>query len=266
MNQGFRNEMLHRLFGLDGKTAVVIGGGGVLAGQFSEGLANAGAHVVVVDVNDEHGKARVNHILQAGDRSAEFFHASVTDRSELEALVQYLAGQHRHCDVLVNSAGVNTKKPFLETDPDADWRRIFGINLDGVFNACQVFGRYMVEQQCEGSIINVASVTATIPLSGVTAYSASKHGVLSLTRSLAMEWASKGIRVNAISPGFFVAEQNRNLLTPDRREAIIRQTPMARFGAPEELVGTILLLAGPAGRFITGANFAVDGGVTAFIL
>ena len=266
MNTGYQSEMMQRLFGLDGKTAVVIGGGGVLAGQFSEGLADAGAHVVVVDVNDENGNARVDSIKGVGDRSAEFFHASVTNRGELEALATYLADQGRNCDVLVNSAGINRKKPFLETDPVADWRRIFEINLDGVFNACQVFGRYMIDRQSGGSIINVASVTATTPLSGVTSYSATKHGVLSLTRSLAMEWAKENIRVNAISPGFFVAEQNRAVLTPERREAIIRQTPMGRFGEPDELVGTILLLAGPSVSFITGANYAVDGGVTGFIL
>jgi NAD(P)-dependent dehydrogenase (short-subunit alcohol dehydrogenase family) len=184
----------------------------------------------------------------------------------LEALVTHLAAQNRRADVLVNGAGVNSATPFLEITEE-EWDRILDVNLRSVRLACQVFGAAMLASQTPGSIINVASLSAITPLSRVFTYSATKAAVLSLTQNLAREWASHGIRVNAISPGFFPAEQNRKILSPERVGDIMRHTPMNRFGSPEELAGAILLLASPrAGSFLTGANIVVDGGFMAMTI
>lgn len=253
---------LHQLFGLDGKTGVVIGGTGVLGGAFSKALAAAGAHTLVVGRNHEKGEACVKRIRDSGGR-AEFVSADATSRDDLEALTAHLAEQGRAADVLVNAAGVNSATPFLEID-EQEWERILNINLRGVRLACQVFGRFMIEQGTGGSIVNIASLSGIIPLSRVFTYSATKAAVINLTQNLAREWAPHDIRVNALSPGFFPAEQNRKVLTPDRVERIMLQTPMNRFGEPDELAGALLLLASPtAGRFLTGANLVVDGGFMA---
>lgn len=250
---------LDQLFGLKGLTAVVIGGTGVLGGGFAETLAAAGADVIVVGRNAENGNACVDRITTAGG-TAEFLAADSTSRDDLQAVLSHLTTQKRQCDILINGAGTNSATPFLEI-PDDEWTRIFEVNLRSVQLACQLFGKAMLEQNIRGSIINVASLSGMTALSRVFTYSASKAAVINLTQNLAREWAADGIRVNAISPGFFPAEQNRKVLTPDRVESIMRHTPMDRFGSPEELSGAILLLASPtAGSFVTGTNLVVDGG------
>ena len=258
-------DYLRELFGLDGRTAVVIGGTGTLGGSFCDALAGAGAHVLVVGRNDEHGQERVRLIRERGD-SAEYFPCDATRREDLDALVGHLKALGREANVLVNGAGVNSPTPFLEIGDD-EWERILNVNLRGVRLACQVVGRDMLDRGTKGSIINIASVSAGPPLSRVFTYSLSKAAVISLTQNLAREWAAKGIRVNSLSPGFFPAEQNKKVLTPDRIENVMRHTPMARFGKPEELAGAILLLASPnAGSFLTGHNLLVDGGFTAMTI
>jgi len=256
---------LRNLFGLDGRTAIVIGGTGVLGGAIADALAGAGAHVLVIGRNAELGAARVKAIQEQGG-SAEFFAADSTSRDDLQAIVDHLAANGRAADVLVNGAGVNSSTPFFEIS-DEEWDRIMNVNLRSVRLACQVFGKYMIDRGSGGSIINVASLSAITPLSRVFTYSASKAAVLNLTQNLAREWAPHNIRVNALSPGFFPAEQNRKVLTPDRVESIMRHTPMGRFGTPEELAGGILLMASPrAGSFLTGTNIVVDGGFTAMTI
>lgn len=256
---------LDTLFGLTGSTAVVIGGTGVLGGAFSEVLAGAGAHVLVVGRNAEKGEACVARITDA-DGSAEFFAADSTRREDLQAIAQHLTEQHRNVDVLVNGAGINSATPFLEIT-DEEWERILDTNLKSVRLACQVFGKYMIDRNTRGSIINIASLSGITALSRVFTYAATKAAVINLTQNLAREWAPNGIRVNALSPGFFPAEQNRKVLTPDRVESIMRHTPMQRFGSPEELAGAVLLMASPnAGSYLTGENIVVDGGFTAMTI
>jgi NAD(P)-dependent dehydrogenase (short-subunit alcohol dehydrogenase family) len=258
-------DYLKKMFGLDGLTAVVIGGTGTLGGSFCDALAGAGAHVVVVGRNDDNGNMRVGIIRELGG-SAEYFNCDATSTAGLESLVAHLRASGREANVLINGAGINSPTPFLEIS-DEEWDRILNVNLRGVRVACQVIGKYMLERGTKGSIINIASVSAGPPLSRVFTYSLSKAAVLSLTQNLAREWATKGIRVNALSPGFFPAEQNKKVLTPDRVENIMRHTPMARFGSPEELAGGILLLASPrAGSFLTGHNLLIDGGFTAMTI
>lgn len=256
---------LHQLFGLADKTAVVIGGTGVLGGAFCDALAAAGAHVIVVGRSEERGGLAVSRIADAGG-SAEFVAADSTSRDDLSGIVEHLKANGRQCDVLVNGAGTNSATPFFEIG-DEEWDRILNVNVRSVKIACQIFGQDMLDRGTEASIINIASVSSELPLSRVFTYSVSKAAVLSLSRNLAREWAEQGIRVNALSPGFFPAEQNRKVLTPDRVENVMRHTPASRFGEPHELAGAILLMASnTAGSFLTGANIYVDGGFTAMTI
>ena len=256
---------LKGLFGLHGRTAVVIGGTGVLGSAFCEALAGAGAHTVVAGRDRGRGEDCVHRLTSAGG-SAEFFSADCTSRKDLESLVAHLTGANRSTDVLVNGAGINAATPFLEITDD-EWERILNVNFRGVRLACQVFGKYMIQRSTRGSIINVASLSGITPLSRVFTYSATKAAVINLTQNLAREWASVGIRVNALSPGFFPAEQNRAILTDERIENVMRHTPLKRFGLPKELAGAILFLASPnAGSFVTGANIVVDGGFSSMTI
>jgi NAD(P)-dependent dehydrogenase (short-subunit alcohol dehydrogenase family) len=256
---------LRQLFGLEGLTAVVIGGTGTLGGSIADTLGQAGAHVVVVGLNNDAGSTAVERLKGLG-ATAEFIAADATKREDLDAISQHLKQQKRRPDILVNGAGVNSPTPFLEITEE-EWDRILNVNLRSVRLACQVFGAQLLAEKAAGSIINVASLSAITPLSRVFTYSVSKAAVLNLTQNLAREWAPHNIRVNALSPGFFPAEQNRKVLTADRVENVMRHTPMKRFGTPDELSGAILLLASPkAGSFLTGANLVVDGGFTAMTI
>ena len=252
---------LDELFGLGGQVAVVIGGTGVLGGALALGLARAGASVVVAGRDGEKGAGRVREIEAEGGRAA-FAPVDVVARESIESLLDRVLEMHGRIDLLINGAGVNNAGPYLGLK-DEDWDRVFDSNLKAVHWGCQVFGRQMASTG-GGAILNIASVTAHIPLSRVIAYSASKAAVINLTQNVAREFAPLGVRVNALCPGFFPAEQNREILDANRVEKIMRNTPMARFGEPHELVGAaLLLLSRRAGSFITGAAYYVDGGFTA---
>ncbi len=258
------DAFLRRLFGLDGQVAVVIGGTGVLCGAMALGLAKAGATVIVAGRDHAKGADRVGEIEGAGGR-AEFAPVDVMERSSIEGLLDHAIAAHGRVDMLVNGAGVNSASGYLEAR-DEDWERVIDSNLRAVHWGCQVFGRRMSEDG-GGAILNVASVSSHLPLSRVFAYSASKAAVVNLTQNVARELAPAGVRVNALAPGFFPAEQNRKILDPARVERIMANTPMDRFGDPAELLGaTLLLLSRNAGSFITGATYYVDGGFTAMRL
>lgn len=257
-------DFLQSLFGLDGQVAVVIGGTGVLCGAMAQGLAQAGATVVVAGRDADRGAKRVEEIEALGGKAA-FAQVDVMNRCSIEGLLVEALGTQGRVDMLVNGAGVNSASAYLEAK-DEDWDRVIDSNLKAVHWGCQIFGQHMAEAG-GGSILNVASVSAHLPLSRVFAYSASKAAVVNLTQNVAREFAPKNVRVNALAPGFFPAEQNRKILDPARVEKIMAGTPMARFGEPDELVGaTILLLSQKAGSFITGATYYVDGGFTAMRL
>ena len=252
------------LFSLSGKTAVVIGGTGELCGAMAEGLAAAGAEVVLVGRSEEKARARLEKITAAGGRGW-FAAAEAADRQSLEALLATVVARSGGVDILVNGAGVNSPTPFLEI-PEDEFDRILNVNTKGVFLACQVFGKYFVERAKPASVINLGSMSCIVPLSRVFTYSLSKAAVHNLSKNLAREWAPLGIRVNTLVPGFFPAEQNRKVLNPERVENIMRHTPMKRFGEARELIGATLLLAGDAGSFITGAEIVVDGGYHAMTI
>ncbi len=254
------------LFRLEGKVAVVVGGAGELCGAMAEGLAVAGADVVLADRDADRGRSRVERIAKAGG-TASFTLCEATKKESLEALLEEVMRDHGRADVLVNGAGINSARPFLEI-PGEEFDQIMTVNVKTIFLACQVFGRYFVERaEREGvgaSIINMGSMSGLTPLSRVFTYSISKAAVHNLTKNLAREWAALGIRVNALVPGFFPAEQNRKVLTPERVASILAHTPMGRFGEARELVGATLLLASDrAGSFITGAEIVIDGGFNA---
>jgi len=248
------------LFSLDGKVAVVIGGTGELCGSIAQTFARAGAVVVLAGRDPAKAKARQDLIVADGGKS-EFISCDTTSKAGLEKLLADTVAHHGHADILVNGAGVNSGTPFLEVT-EAEMDRILTVNFKGLYLSCQVFGKYMVERG-SGSIINIGSASGLTPLSRVFTYSASKAAVHNLSKNLAREWAAKGVRVNILVPGFFPAEQNRKVLSPDRIASIMAKTPMGRFGKPEELAGAALLLASDAGSFITGSELVVDGGFDA---
>jgi len=259
------SDYLHSLFGLSGKVAVVIGGTGELCGAMAEGLAGAGAEVVLVGRNTEKAQARLQKIAAIGGKG--WFHAAeATSRADLEALREAVLARSGRIDIVINGAGVNSATPFLEITEE-EFERIVQVNLKSVFLGCQVFGRYLVGRGEGGSIINLGSMSAVVPLSRVFTYSATKSAVHNLSLNLAREWAPSSVRVNVIVPGFFPAEQNRKVLTPDRVANIIGHTPAQRFGEPRELIGATLLLASDmAGSFITGEELIVDGGYHAMTI
>ncbi len=258
-------EYLSSLYSLAGKVAVVIGGTGELCGAMAEGLAGAGAEVVLVGRNEEKAKTRLARIQAAGGKGY-FVSAEASEKASLEQLLQTVLKRSSRVDIVVNGAGVNSATPFLDI-PEDEFDRIVRINLKGVFLGSQVFGKYLVERGQGGSIINLGSMSGLVPLSRVFTYSATKAAVHNLSKNLAREWAPKGVRVNTLVPGFFPAEQNRKVLTPDRVASIMGHTPMRRFGEARELVGATLLLASDAaGGFITGAEIVVDGGYHAMTI
>jgi NAD(P)-dependent dehydrogenase (short-subunit alcohol dehydrogenase family) len=263
------------LFDLSSDVAVVIGATGVLGGALAQGLAEAGAKVAVLGRNEERGQARVNSIVEKSGKAA-FFTADAVRRESLKAAHEKIVNTLGAPTVLVNAAGgndpkvtVTAERPF-ESIQLADWLQNFDLNLvGGVLLPCQEFGAAMAARG-RGSIINIASVAAHLPLSRVVTYSAAKAAVLSLTAFLSREWAAKGVRVNSITPGFFPGQQNRRLLfnedgTPTpRTSAIWGHTPLARFGEPQELVGAAVFLARHgASSLVTGSDLRVDGGFLA---
>lgn len=258
-------DFLLERFGLETRVAVVVGASGVLGGAMAAGLGRAGARIVVAGRSPEKVDAATARLDELGIE-ARGYAVDVSLRADIERLCADVVRDFGRVDILLNAPGINSATPFLEID-DEEYERIMRVNLRGVVVACQVFGARMIEQSEGGSIINVSSVSSGPPLSRVFTYSMSKAALDNITQNLAREWAPHGIRVNAIRPGFFPAEQNRKVLTPDRVEAIMAHTPMNRFGEPDELVGATLLLASSvAGGFLTGSILTVDGGFTAMAL
>ncbi|MDQ8207510.1 SDR family oxidoreductase [Coraliomargarita sp. SDUM461003] len=249
---------LNTLFGLQNKVAVVIGGTGELCGAMAEGLAAAGAETVLVGRSEEKAAARLAKIEAAGGK-AYFEKVDVNSKASIQELLDQVLAKSGRVDILVNGAGINSPTPILEIEED-EFDSILNTNLKAVLFASQVFGKYMVERGEGGSIINIGSMSGIIPLSRVFTYSATKAAVHNLSKNLAREWAEQKVRVNTIVPGFFPAEQNKKVLTPERVASIMGHTPANRFGEAHELVGSTLLLASDAGSFMNGAEIVVDGG------
>jgi len=256
---------LEEIFGLSGKLSAIIGGAGVLGSHMAEGLAKAGSDVAILDINEDNGKKIVKKIERHGVK-AIFIKVDASSKQDLANADKIINEKYGRIDVLINAPGINSSTPFLEISEE-EWQKIIDVNLKSIFLACQIIGKRMIENKRGGSIINISSASSGPPLSKVFTYSISKAGINNLTQNLAREWAPHRIRVNALRPGFFPAEQNRKILTKERVDSIMNHTPMKRFGEPQELVGTILLLASEkASSFITGAIISVDGGYLAMTI
>ena len=251
-------EYLHSVFSLQGKVAVVIGGTGELCGAMAEGIAAAGAETVLVGRSAEKAAARLAKI-EAASGKAYFEKVDVNSKDSIQSLLDAVLEKSRKVDIVVNGAGVNSPTPIFDIEEE-EFDRILDTNLKAVLFASQIFGKYLVDRNEGGSIINVGSMSGIIPLSRVFTYSATKAAVHNLSKNLAREWAEAKVRVNTIVPGFFPAEQNKKVLTPDRVASIMGHTPANRFGEAHELIGATLLLASDASSFMNGAELVIDGG------
>jgi len=253
--------MAYQALDLTGKVAVVIGGTSGIGRAIAHGLAEAGADVVPTSRRAEQVAESAREIQQLGRRSLEVV-SDVSDRTSLERLLATCVGEFGKVDILINSAGKTKRTPTLEVTED-EWTDILDTNVTGTLRACQVFGRHMLERKY-GRIVNIASLSSFVALYEVAAYAASKAAVAMLTKSLAVEWASHGVNVNAIAPGVFRTALNQKLLDEtERGKEFLMRTPMKRFGKVEELAGAAVFLASDAASFITGEVLVVDGGFLA---
>jgi len=246
---------------LTGRIAVVIGGTSGIGHAIALGLAESGADVVPTSRRLEQVQNAAGEIEALGRRSLRIT-SDVADRTSLQRLLDETVQAFGKVDILINSAGRTKRAPTLDFD-EQDWNDILETNLTGTLRACQIFGRHMLAREY-GRIVNIASLSTFVSLFEVAAYSASKAAVASLTKSLAVEWASRGVCVNAIAPGVFRTALNQKLLdeTPRGQEFLLR-TPMKRFGRVEELAGAAVFLSSEAASFVTGEVLVVDGGFLA---
>ena len=253
--------MTGNVLSLEGKIAVVIGGTSGIGRTLSLGLADAGADVIASARRQDHVNETAAEIERRGRQTLRLS-SDVCNRATLEELLTASLHRFGNVDILVNCAGKIKRTPTL-TMPEEDWADIVNTNLTGTLRACQIFGKHMLERGY-GRIVNIASLNSFVALSEVAAYAASKAGVVSLTRSLAVEWSKKGVTVNAIAPGVFRTDLNAELLddTPRGQELLMR-TPMGRFGRTEELVGAAVYLCSDAASYVTGHTLVVDGGFLA---
>jgi NAD(P)-dependent dehydrogenase (short-subunit alcohol dehydrogenase family) len=271
-------QYLRSLFGLEGQTAVLTGGGGILCGAMSKAFARLGARVAVLDMNPQAAQTVADAIVAEG-HEAIAVQANVLETEGLQAALHQILERFGRVDILVNGAGGNKKEATTSPDlsffdlPEDAFQWVFNLNFLGTLLCTQVFGQQMARQD-SGAILNIASLSGFRPLTNVPAYSAAKAAVINLTQWMAVHMSlhySKRIRVNALAPGFFLTEQNRFLLTDPqsgaltpRGQAILDHTPQARFGEPEDLIGAAVWLVSPSAAFVHGSVVTVDGGFMAF--
>ena len=249
------------LFSLEGRVAVVTGAAGGLGAPIVEGLADAGAYVVCADSAEEANGALAKRL---GDDRAEAVTLEVCDEGSVEALAERAAAVTGSIDVLVTCAGIGGRGPAVDYD-DGLWSRVLDVNLTGAFRTCRAVGRRMMAQPDGGAIVNIASILGGVGFAGSVGYQASKGGVVQMTRTLAVEWAPHGVRVNAVSPGHVTTPLVRRQweTEPELKDLFESRTPMNRLADPADIVGAVVFLSSPASAMVTGQIIAVDGGYTA---
>ena len=247
-------------FSLHGHNALVIGGSSGIGECLAHGLQSAGARVAIGGRTAAKVEA-VTKALQEQDPAARGYTVDVADTAKLDAFLQEATAELGHIDILVTCQGITLLKP-AEDFTEADYDAIMATNIRSVFFACTRVGRHMLARG-SGTIINIGSMAAHRGLPRAAVYAVSKHGVIGLTKTLAAEWADRGVRVNAISPGFFSTPLTQKAMSRERKESALRRTPAGRFGELDELVGAAVFLASPASVFVTGTIINVDGGYLA---
>ena len=249
------------IFSLQGRVAVVTGAAGGLGAPIAEGMADAGAYVVCADAAEEPNQALAGRL---GADRAEAVRVDVCDEASVQALTERAEAHSGRIDVLVNCAGIGGRDEAATYDDDL-WDRVIDVNLTGSFRMCRAIGRPMAAQSEGGSIVNIASILGEVGFAGSVGYQASKGGVVQMTRTLAVEWAPHGVRVNAISPGHVGTQLVRRLweTEPELKDHFESRTPLGRLAEPSDMVGAVVFLASPASAMVTGQILAVDGGYTA---
>ncbi len=261
-------QSLKERFGLEGKTAVVTGGGGTLCGEIAKGYAAAGANVVLWDIREDMLEKKKKEIEDAcGECNVHIVKVDLFNEDEIVSGIKNTIDKFGGIDILVNGAGGNKGKgPFTDINKD-DYEFVLKLNLlAGCVLPSKNLAKYWIDNKINGgTIINIASMSGFNPLSGVWAYSAAKSAVMNQTMAMAKEFAQYSIRVNAIAPGFFIADQNRKLLLNDdgtpteRGRNVLARTPMNKFGEPDDLIGATVFLASKGAKFISGVTLPVDG-------
>ncbi|PHI28108.1 2-dehydro-3-deoxy-D-gluconate 5-dehydrogenase KduD [Budvicia aquatica] len=243
-------------FDLSGKNAIVTGGSRGLGKAFAESLANAGANIIIVDVDRNE---QTEKEIKAYGVSCESITFDLANFEQYDDLVNSIVNKYQHIDILVNNAGVQRRHPSVDF-PKSDWDLVLNVNLNAVFFMCQAFGRHMIKQG-QGKIINIASLLAFQGGFTIPAYTAAKSAVMGFSKSLSNEWASKGINVNCIAPGYIATEMNIPLMNDEtRNRQIMERIPAGRWGQPSDLGGAAVFLASPASDYIDGHTIVVDGG------
>ena len=250
---------IDKLFNLNGKVAAVIGAGGHLCSEMARSFARAGCKVVIIDLRIVKAQKVEKEINEEGFNHTLSLALDVAQKEQHYQVLETIVNHFGSLDIMVNGAGINGSTPYLDIK-EKEWNAIMDSQIKGTFLGCQVYGEYMLKKG-KGNIINISSASAGPPLSKAFTYSAAKAAIKNLTQNLGREWGTKGVRVNAIRPGFFPTEWNlKNFIDEDRKKAILGHTAMQRFGTPDELTGAILWLASDASGFVTGTEIAVDGG------
>lgn len=248
-----------QLFNLKGKTAIVVGATMGLGKGMAKALAGAGADLVIASRNEANLQACAREIREETKANVLPVTFDVCKMQDIDKLVKEAMDEYGHIDILVNSAGMNIRKPVIEVT-EQDWEAVMNVQLKGVYFTCQAAAKQMIKQG-KGKIINMASLTSVLGLPNISVYGACKGGIVQISKAMAVEWTQYNINVNCIGPGYYKTEMTAPLFNdPEKAQGILRRIPMGRTGVPEDLAGAVIFLASDASDYMTGQVVFVDGG------